>query len=334
LSLTADSFIAPHSILAGYHWFVESWGRDTFISLPGLLLVRKKFAHARKIFRQYAKCMRNGIIPNILPDRFNSADATLWFVYSLKKYYEYTGDEEFLKEMGPCMEQIVEKYPENKSISMDEDGLIKVSECLTWMDTKFTPRGGKPVEVNALWLNALSAFEELFGIECHSAKIKKNFSKFWNGQGLFDVLEPTDSSIRPNQIFAISLPHRLLSKAKEKKILKVVKKELLTPYGLRTLSASDKNYRGSYTGDESYHNGCVWPWLTGFYITAHMRIYGDADYCKAILQPLLEHLKDAGLGSISEIFDGDAPHRPNGCISQAWSVAEVLRCMHEDLELI
>jgi len=204
------------------------------------------------------------------------------------------------------------------------------------MDTKYTPREGKPIEINALWFNALSILEELFGIECKRImdKVKKNFSKFWNEKEncLFDIVEPNDSSIRPNQILAVSLPYRILPVDKEKKIIEKVEKELLTPYGLRTLSPRDMRYKGIFTGDEAYHNGCVWPWLIGQFITAFMKVYDDREYCRELINPLLEHIKDAGLGTISEIFDGDIPYKPRGCISQAWSVAEILRCMYEDLK--
>jgi len=173
----------------------------------------------------------------------------------------------------------------------------------------------------------------LFGFECESSRVKKKFVKFWNNGQLFDVIDPHDESLRPNQLFAIALPYRIFSKAKEIKILEYISEDLLTPYGLRTLSRRDSRYKGRFSGDESYHNGCVWPWLIGFCVTAHMRLYNDADYCKIMIQSLLEHVRDAGLGSISEIFDGDKPYKPNGCVSQAWSVAEVLRCVHEDLSL-
>ena len=332
LDITANTFLVNEQLLAGYHWFTESWGRDTFISLPGLLLVRRKFEEAKKIMKLYAKHMKNGVIPNILPGRYNSADATLWFIYSIQKYYEYTEDDEFLKEMKPYIKEFLEKYSKNRAIREDKDGLIEVDACMTWMDTKYTPRSGKPVEINALWFNALSAIEELYGFECESSRVKKNFKKFWNNGKLFDVIDPNDESLRPNQLFAVALPHRIFSNSKEIKILKALE-GLVTPYGLRTLSKEDRRYKGRFSGDESYHNGCVWAWLMGFYITSYMKVFGDEDYCKILVQPLLEHVKDAGLGSISEIFDGDRPHNPNGCISQAWSVAEILRCVHEDLDV-
>lgn len=337
LELTAESFLVKDNIIAGYHWFTF-WGRDTFISLPGLLLTRKKFEQARKILLLYASRIKNGLIPNRLLERdYHSADASLWFLYAVKKYFDYTKDYELIKKIALHAREIFESYVNGiNGIEVCKDGLVRVARCQTWMDTKYTPREGKPVEINALWFNALSILEELFGIECKKLKdeVRKNFSKFWNEKEncLFDVVEPNDPSIRPNQIFAISLPYRILPIDKEKKIIEKVENELLTPYGLRTLSPKDKRYKGTFTGDEAYHNGCVWPWLLGQFITAFIKVDNDREYCRELIKPLLEHLKDAGLGSISEIFDGDVPYKPRGCISQAWSVAEMLRCMHEDLK--
>lgn len=335
LRFSSRTFIVNDSgIRAGFHWFPESWGRDTFISLPGLLLVNKKFDTARKVIRLYARHLKNGLIPNILPDKFNSADASLWFVYSIKKYYDYTNDEKFLEEVKDYVKEIIEGYPKNDSVKLDEDGLIRVGPCLTWMDTRYTPRDGKPVDINSLWYNALATAENLFGIECGSNEFKKRFKAFLSDKQLYDRLDPIDNSVRPNQIFSVALPYSPLSRTEGRKVIDIVTSELLTPYGLRTLSPADAGYHGVFGGDKTYHNGCVWAWLLGFFITGRMKVYGDEDYCKDLLKPIMEHLKDAGLGTISEIFDGDAPYAPNGCISQAWSVAEVLRVMSEDLDMI
>jgi len=266
------------------------------------------------------------LIPNRLPDNYNSSDVSLWFIYALKKYFEKTGDSGFLEEMKPCIEQIITNYPESEVAKLDK-GLISVKACTTWMDTKFTPREGKPVEINALWVNALR-FAEVIGVECHDLlkKAERAYSKFWNNEGyLYDVVDPDDSSVRPNQIIAVSLG--VIEGEQAENVIDLVRRKLLTPYGLRSLSPDDSRYMGKYSGDESYHNGCVWPWLLGFYVEACLRVYGNKsrEYCRALIIPLLEHIKYAGLGTISEVFDGDAPHEPNGCISQAWSVAEILR---------
>ncbi len=326
LELAADSFIVDNAIYAGYHWFTEAWGRDAFVSLPGLLLEGKRLEEARRVFRFFALHIKNGLIPNRLPDNYNSSDASLWFIYALRKYFEKTGDSGFLKEMKPYIEQIIINYPESEVAKLDK-GLISVKACTTWMDTKFTPREGKPIEINALWINALR-FAEVIGVECRDLlkNAERAFSKFWNNGGyLYDVVDPDDSSIRPNQIIAVALG--VIEGEQAESVIDLIKRKLLTPYGPRSLSSDDRRYNGKYSGDESYHNGCVWPWLLGFYVEACLRAYGNKskDYCRALLTPLLEHVKYAGLGTISEIFDGNAPHEPNGCISQAWSVAEVLR---------
>ncbi|RLI86550.1 MAG: amylo-alpha-1,6-glucosidase [Archaeoglobales archaeon] len=324
LELAADSFLVEGAIYAGYHWFAEAWGRDAFVSLPGLLLERRKFGEAKDVFRFFAKRMRNGIIPNRVPNSYNSSDASLWFIYALSKYFEYKQDREFLSEIKPYVEEILFNYPESDVARLDGH-LISVKACSTWMDTRFTPREGKPIEVNALWISSLD-FARKIGLDLHSPeKAKREFERFWNPEKncFYDVIDPLDDSIRPNQVIAIALG--LIEKDKAVKALEIVKEKLLTPYGLRTLSPDDKRYKGKYCGDESYHNGCVWPWLMGFYIEALIRLKEPREKFRFLLAPLLEHVREAGLGTISEIFDGDSPYEPNGCISQAWSVAEVLR---------
>ncbi len=323
LELSADSFLVGSTIYAGYHWFAEPWGRDAFISLPGLLLEREKFREAKNVFRFFAKRMKNGVIPNVL-GKYNSSDASLWFIYALTKYFEKREDKEFLSKMKPYVEEIMTKYPESDIAELD-GYLISVKPCSTWMDTRYTPREGKPVEINALWIYSLK-FAQSIGIEVPFSpkKAEKEFNRFWNPEKscFYDVIDPYDDSIRPNQVIAVALG---VGDGERAKALNVIRTRLLTPYGLRTLSPDDDRYRGRYCGDKSYHNGCVWPWLMGFYVEALLRQGESGDRLKMLLIPLLEHIRDAGLGTISEIFDGDPPHEPNGCISQAWSVAEVLR---------
>ncbi|AEA47230.1 amylo-alpha-1,6-glucosidase [Archaeoglobus veneficus] len=335
LELAANSFVVGDTIYAGHHWFAEPWGRDTFVSLPGLLIERSRLDVARKVFKFFATRMKRGLIPNRTSsevsdvsdqsDCYNSSDASLWFVYALEKYLEKTGDTEFVEKMKPYVEDIVVRYPESGVAELDK-GLISVRACSTWMDTRFTPREGKPVEVNALWINTLR-FADRIGIHCpdSSVKAEKAFRRFWNPKKgcFYDVIDPYDDSIRPSQVIAVAL--NTADEGKATSILEVVGKELLTPYGLRTLSPRDKRYIGRFRGDESYHNGCVWPWLLGFYVEALLNHGWAKDRLQLLIAPLLEHVRDVGLGTISEIFDGDAPHEPNGCISQAWSVAEVIR---------
>ncbi len=332
LELSAESFLVNGTIYAGYHWFAEAWGRDAFISLPGLLLERKRLDYAENVFRFFVKHMKNGLILNRVPDTYHSSDAPLWFIYALSKYFEYRQDDEFLTEMRPYIEETLLKYPESDVAELDNH-LISVKPYSTWMDTRFTPREGKPIEINALWIKALEFAEDIrIDLPFSLKKAKVGFEKFWNSEKncFYDVIEPFDSSIRPNQVIAIALGVAEINKAMN--ALKAVREKLLTPYGLRTLSPEDEKYRGKFFGDESYHNGCVWPWLIGFYVEALLKAGEPKEKLRILLAPLLEHVRDAGLGTISEIFDGDYPHDPNGCISQAWSVAEVLRAyrmLHE-----
>jgi predicted glycogen debranching enzyme len=360
LTTATDAFIVKRgkrkSIIAGYHWFDE-WGRDAMISLPGLTLVTKRYEDAKQVLRTFAEASKGGIIPNRFSEQgmpeYNTADASLWFVYAVQKYLEYTEDYEFVRELWPFLTGIIKAYEKGtEGIRMEKDALIYSSPQLTWMDTKIgdwviTPREGKAVEINALWYNALRFMEDLakqFDRDYSKYKslaelVKKNFNEqFWNEEEgcLYDVIGRfKDASIRPNQIFAVSLPHSMLSKEKEKKVMSKVEEELLTPYGLRSLSPKDSDYKGAYLGDQltrdlSYHQGTVWPWLLGPFVTAYVKVRGKKGVEK-LLSALFEHLSDAGIGTISEIFDGDAPHKPKGCISQAWSVAEILRCYFEDV---
>ncbi len=328
LRTASSDFLVGERIVAGYHWFPEAWGRDTFVSLPGLLLDRCRFREAEAVFRYFARRMKNGIIPNRVPDSFRSSDASLWFIWALSRYKMEGGREEFLVEMNPWVEEIMSKYGES-GIAIQERELIRVAPQSTWMDTVYTPREGKPVEVNALWIHALSyASDSDLDPAVSPERALQAFQKFWNEEKgyFFDRLDPLDSALRPNQLLALSLG--LASPDQGRRVLDVVQKHLLTPFGIRTLASNESGYRGKYAGDAGYHNGSAWPWLMGPYVEAVLRNGGNPDRLMDILQPLFVHLNDAGLGTISEYFDGDPPHTPRGCIAQAWSVAELLRSCH------
>ncbi len=330
------------------------------ISLPGLTLVTGRYDDARSILKTFAKSCVKGLVPNRFSDYggrpdYNTVDASLWFVNAVYKFLEYTDDHAFVKKhLLNVMEEILEYYRNGTShnIFMDDDCLIHAGTPdvqLTWMDAKVgdlvvTPRNGKAVEINALWYNAQKIMERLTltGGDYDTEATRKSFNeKFWNEKEkcLYDVVEKTDPSVRPNQIFAVGLPFPVLDRRKRRSVVEKVQDELLTPFGLRSLSPRDSRYRGRYEGDAysrdtAYHQGTVWAWLIGPFISAYVRIHGgkrgrrDA---RKFLDPLLDSINDAGLGTISEIFDGDPPHKPRGCISQAWSVAEVLRCHFEDV---
>lgn len=366
---TAESFIVDRrggekSVIAGYHWFGD-WGRDTMISLHGLLLMRGKYEEAREVLLSYAQYVNQGVIPNRFPDfgetpEYNTVDASLWYINAVYEYLEYSDDVKTVETvLYPVLKKILKFYREGThyGIRMDRDGLIRAGAgnvALTWMDARVqevpvTPRHGKPVEVNALWYNALMIGATLAG-RFGESKLKEEYSAlasrvavsfneaFWcQEKYLYDVVFSDgnkDASLRPNQLFAISLPFAVLDETRWKEILRAVEEELLTPYGLRTLSPKDPMYISVYEGDPekrdaSYHQGTVWPWLMGAYVTAYFKAYGKTKEAKMKvkrqLDSLLEHVEDIGLGSISEIFDGDPPHTPRGCVSQAWSVAELLR---------
>lgn len=368
----SDQFIVQrdspkgHSIIAGYHWFSD-WGRDTMISLPGLTLVTGRFDIAREILSTYAATIRKGIVPNKFSDYgqdpiYNSVDASMWFIWAAQKYLEYSRDRKFIDGvLKKPMLEIMDNFMNGTDyfIHMEDDGLIYAGSPdhqLTWMDAKhgdtvFTPRHGKAVEINSLWYNALEFLAGLkmketktYGKLARTVKISFN-DKFWNKDTgcLFDVIGKNhkDTAIRPNQVFSISLPIPVLDEKRWSSVMDVVTRELLTPFGLRSLSPRDPMYRGRYQGggferDSAYHQGTVWGWLMGPYISAYVRSNGRDGPAKArarfILEPLIKAHMDAGcLGSISEIFDGDPPHTPRGTIAQAWSVAETLRCYVEDI---
>ena len=375
LGLSADAFLVRRSddratIIAGYPWFTD-WGRDTMIALSGLALVTGRFEEARDILASYARFCDEGMIPNRFPDcgyvpEYNSVDATLWYVYAVDRFLAYTADYAFVREnLWGVLQEIINYFVSGTryNIHLDCDGLLYAGEPgvqLTWMDAKVedwvvTPRQGKPVEVNALWYNALCVMRDLaerygesdLSAECAGLAERtatRFVEAFWNPSVgcLYDCLTDTvpDAAIRPNQIFALSLPHRMLDAERERSILDVVERELLTPYGLRSLSPSDTEYRGTYGGDPcsrdgAYHQGTVWAWLMGPFITSWVRIHGEeADVhtsARRMLRPLLRHVEESGLGHISEIFDGDPPHASRGCFAQAWSTAEVLRTFVEDV---
>ena len=375
LLLAAHSFIVKRgsnkkSMIAGYPWFGD-WGRDTMISLPGLTLVQGRFDDAREILLTYAQFVDMGMIPNRFPDygetpEYNTVDASLWYIHAVYQYLCFAKDLKTIRtDLYGVMKEIVEWYKKGTryNIGMDSDGLIHAGVegiQLTWMDAKVcdwvvTPRIGKAVEINALWYNALKimAFfaremglaSELAEYNALSQKVGKSFlDAFWfsDGQYLFDYIHDNvkDAAIRPNQIFAVSLPYSMLPVKKQRSVVDVVEKHLLTPYGLRSLSPHDKDYIVRYYGnqyerDRAYHQGTAWAWLIGPYISAYTRAYAGAEgshaYIEGLFKPFYGHLLDAGVGTVSEIFDGDHPHTPRGCIAQAWSVGEIVRAYFEHL---
>ena len=325
LEWASEAFCHGDEIYAGYHWFCESWGRDSAVSVTGLLIERGRKDEARLVLGRLSGMMKDGVLPNRFPDNYHSSDASLWFIHALFRYRRRWGDDPFMESMKPVIGTILEKYPFSHVASLDNN-LISVAPASTWMDTRFTPRTGKPVEVNALWVNALQEAEAM-GIPTpvRPESALEGFRRFWNpeAQCLYDCIDPVDPSIRPNQVLALSLG--LIDQHEAASALNTVTAVLLTPYGLRSLSPEDEKYQGRYTGDSSYHNGCVWPWLTGYYTEACLRNGMPRERIARMLVPVLHHLREAGIGYISEIFDGDEPYAPQGCIAQAWSVAEIAR---------
>ena len=373
LCLTAEAFIAKRqtnhhhrtTILAGYPWFAD-WGRDAFIALPGLLLSTGRFEEAKSVLTTFAAAADKGMIPNRFDDRsgttyFNSVDASLWFINAAFQYLAASGDSKtFMQELMPTIRWIIDSYYNGTrfDIHSDDDGLITAGNNqtqLTWMDAKydgiaFTPRYGKAVEVNALWYNSLCLLAQFYTdrdaenakhYKSMADKVRTSFCElFWNESNgyLNDCILPdgsADESLRPNQIFAVSLTFSPLPAQQQKSVVNVVQKQLLTPYGLRTLNVQDRRYKGVYIGpqqrrDEAYHQGTVWAFLLGPFVEGFLKVNGFSRKSKKkaaeFIQPLLQHMTEDGcLGSVSEIFDGDAPHKPRGCIAQAWSVAELIR---------
>jgi predicted glycogen debranching enzyme len=367
LVLAADQFVvarplpgAPDgaTVIAGYHWFGD-WGRDTMIALPGLTLATGRPDVARKILTTFARFVDRGMLPNRFPDggdapEYNTVDATLWYVEAIRGYHAATGDDGFLKDTYPALESILTWHRDGTRYGIRRDpadGLLAAGEPgvqLTWMDARVgdwvvTPRIGKPVEINALWYNALVAMAGFArrlrrparDLEAEAARVATGFERFWNAHDgwCFDVLDGPDgpdATLRPNQVFAVSLPASPLPPERRRAVVDACARHLLTSYGLRSLAPFDAHYVGRYGGDQrardgAYHQGTVWGWLLGPFALAHFAAYGDAAAARRYLEPMADHLGDHGLGSIAEIFDGDAPFAPRGCIAQAWSVAEILR---------
>ena len=367
LIAAADQFVVRrgngHTLIAGYPWFTD-WGRDTMISLTGLTISTRRFDVARDILRTFAEHVDEGMLPNLFRDDgstadYNTVDATLWYFEAARAYVEATGDYNFVRILYPTLNSIIDWHVRGTryDIHVLDNGLLNAGVPgvqLTWMDAKvgdtvITPRSGKPVEIQALWYNALRIMEE-FAVRFGDVTLQRRYDDlasrcqwsfnrlFWNESAgcLYDVVNggPPDASIRPNQIFAVSLPFSMLPEDKARSLVELVERELLTPVGLRTLARGDRNYRPRYEGgpwerDSAYHQGTVWPWLLGPFVTAYLKVHGNSaetrTRCAKFLEPLQAHLRDAGLGQISEIFDADAPHNPRGCFAQAWSVAEILK---------
>ncbi len=403
LVLAADQFLAYRqstglmTVLAGLPWFTD-WGRDTMIALTGLTLATKRYDMAREILTTFARYVENGLVPNMFPDEgtaplYNTVDASLWYFYAIDKYLTYTGaptDYDFIEQtIYPKLEEIIGAYINGTdfSIYMENDFLIHAGSGLdqvTWMDVRVgdwvaTPRHGKPVEINALWYNALKVMEKLakrFGHDESSYtnlanQVKDSFvKKFWYEKGgyLYDVVDSvsatssgtgtgtdigdsvtnntrnsatgvtSDASLRPNQIYAVSLPYRMLSAEQEKSVVDTVHEKLYVGCGLRSIAPEDSQYHGIYSGclakrDEAYHQGTAWGFLLGGFVTAYVNVYGTdketIEKAKALFAPVEQHLSEGCVGSIAEIFDGDAPHTSRGCYAQAWSVGEVLRAYTE-----
>jgi predicted glycogen debranching enzyme len=350
------------TVIAGYHWFAD-WGRDTMIALPGLTLTTGRTDVARRILLAFARYVDGGMLPNNFPDaagqpQYNTVDAAMWYFEAVRLYFAVTQDAATLQKLFPVLASIVEAHVAGTryNIHVDPaDGLIYAGGPgvqLTWMDAKVgdwvvTPRTGKAVEINALWINALESMMQFSRVlvkpfeiyEKLKAQATASFAKFWNASRgcCYDVIDApgigADASLRPNQIFAVSLPVSPLSGEQQKSVVDVCAQKLLTSHGLRSLAPGESGYQGHYGGsplarDGAYHQGTVWGWLMGPYVLAHLRVYGDRDAALRTLDPLGRQIYTYGLGTIGEIFDGDAPCTPCGCIAQAWSVSEVLRVWH------
>jgi len=347
------------SIIAGYHWFGD-WGRDTMIALPGLLITTGHFNTARTVLLAFARYVDRGMLPNNFPDaggtpEYNTVDAALWYFEAVRQYFEATQDTETIVKFFPALSEIIEAHLKGTRYNIHadaSDGLLYAGEegvQLTWMDARvgskvITPRIGKPIEINALWYNALHTMTTLAPLAGKAAepfrkladKVKTSFSKFWDETRgyCYDVIDApgigNDASLRPNQIFAVSLPESPLSPSQQKSVVDVCARRLLTSHGLRSLAMDVSDYDGHYGGspqhrDGIYHQGTVWGWLIGPFVLAHLRVYKNPEMARRFLEPMAKQITTAGLGTLSEIFDGDAPFHPRGCIAQAWTVGEVLR---------
>jgi predicted glycogen debranching enzyme len=372
LILAADQFIVKRSlpeepdgrsIIAGYHWFGD-WGRDTMVALPGLTLATGRAEVAKQILLAFSRYVDGGMLPNNFPDaggkpEYNTVDAALWYFEAIRQYFAVTQDSATLQRLFPVLAGMIDAHVKGTryNIHVDPaDGLLFAGGPgvqLTWMDAKIgdwvvTPRTGKPVEVNALWINAIETMAQFArllgkpgeGYEILAAKAAKSFQKFWNAERgcCYDVIGVpgvgNDGSLRPNQIFAVSLLGKLLTPEQQKSVVDVCARHLLTSHGLRSLAPGEPGYTGHYGGgprdrDGAYHQGTVWGWLAGPFARAHFRIHQDREAALRFLEPLGRQIYASGLGTLSEIFDGDAPFTPRGCIAQAWTVAEVLRAWQE-----
>jgi len=373
LALAADQFLARrgegYTVIAGYPWFTD-WGRDTMIALPGLTLPTGRAEIAKGILLEFSRHVDRGMLPNRFPDQgetpeFNTVDATLWFFEAARAYCAHTGDTATARQLYPVLKDIVEWHMRGTRYNIHalENGLLNAGGPgvqLTWMDAKVgdwvvTPRSGQPVEIQALWFNALKIMEE-FARQFNDSEgaqrfrdaaslLQSTFNRvFWNDAlgCLYDLVngEQPDVSIRPNQILAVSLPHSMLASDRAVQVVDAVERRLLTPFGLRTLDRDDPNYTPRYEGDQyhrdsAYHQGTVWPWLLGPFITAYVKVRGGTqaarDRARELLRPLESQLSSAGLGQIAEIYDAEPPQRPRGCFAQAWSVGELLRVLHSEI---
>ncbi|HEU0122900.1 MAG TPA: amylo-alpha-1,6-glucosidase [Bryobacteraceae bacterium] len=366
LAEAADQFVVRrgegHSIIAGYPWFAD-WGRDTMIALPGLTLATGRHTIARDILSEFSRVLNQGMIPNRFPDagetpEYNTVDATLWFFEAARAYLHYTGDETFTRQvLYPKLAEAMDWHLRGTryQIRVEPDGLLHSGETgvqLTWMDAKVgnwvvTPRTGKPVEIQALWYNALRTLQEFavrFGDVARAAQMEELahqtrasfLQKFWDSSRGYLLDNIGDAAIRPNQIFAVSLHYSMLNAAQAASVLHIVEKHLLTPLGLRSLSPIDPAYHGVYQGgilqrDSAYHQGTVWLWLMGPFITAYARVHPGSARLRELLLGMQPHMRQAGIGQLSEIADGDPPFTPRGCFAQAWSVAELLRAAAENI---
>ncbi|MEM9136722.1 MAG: amylo-alpha-1,6-glucosidase, partial [Cyanobacteria bacterium P01_F01_bin.42] len=372
LVLAADQFIVDRplsedpkgkTVIAGYPWFGD-WGRDTMIALPGLTIATGRPELAGKIISTFSRYLDQGMLPNVFPEvgeqpEYNTVDAILWYFEAVRAYYSATQDRDLIQQIFPALVEVIEWHQRGTryGIHLEADGLLYAGEPgvqLTWMDAKvgdwvITPRIGKPIEINALWYNALRTMVSLAGelnlpaqdFNRLAEKAIAGFQRYWLEEKGYcaDVLDGpdgNDEALRPNQIFAVMLPDlscpwaALLEKAQQKSVVDTCSRALVTSYGLRSLAPDHPDYVGTYSGDQlqrdqAYHQGTVWGWLIGPFIQAHLRAYGDPTQAQSFLMPMVNHLQTHGVGSLSEIFEGDAPFYPRGCVAQAWSVAEVLR---------